>query len=138
LLVSFHAEVDVNPSTDFITVAMESQTHYVQHLYPLSRELQPATAVYSLVDYGQLRSLPYLKDVRRSMFSQDRIAPGSQRLERFILWPTGVLSPGAMRQWGRHAVAFVGKRHFDDPFLSGQSIQSCMNIITRTIQYPQF
>jgi hypothetical protein len=107
---------DVNPSTDFMTVAMESQTHYVQHLYPLSRELQPATAVYSLVDYGQLRSLPYLKDVRRSMFSQDSIAPGSQRLERFILWPTGVLSPGAMRQWGRHAVAFVGKRHFDDPF----------------------
>ena len=107
---------DVNPSTDFMTVAMESQTHYVQHLYPLSRELQPATAVYSLVDYGQLRSLPYRKDVRRSMFSQDSIAPGSQRLERFILWPTGVLSPGAMRQWGRHAVAFVGKRHFDDPF----------------------
>jgi hypothetical protein len=21
-----------------------------------------------------------------------------------------------MRQWGRHAVAFVGKRNFDDPF----------------------
>jgi hypothetical protein len=20
-----------------------------------------------------------------------------------------------MRQWGRHAVAFVGRRHFDDP-----------------------
>jgi hypothetical protein len=107
---------DVNPSKDFITVAMESRTHYVQHLYPLSRELQPAMAAYTLVDYGQLRSLPYLKDDRRSMFCQDSIAQGSKRLERFILWPTGVLSPGAMRQWGRHAVAFVGKRHFDDPF----------------------
>ena len=21
-----------------------------------------------------------------------------------------------MRQWGRHAVTFVGERHFDDPF----------------------
>jgi hypothetical protein len=50
------------------------------------------------------------------MFSQSSIIPGSARSERFILWPTGVLSPGAMRQWGRHAVAFVGKRHFDDPF----------------------
>jgi hypothetical protein len=50
------------------------------------------------------------------MFNLYGIAPGSERLERFILWPTGVLSPGAMRQWGRHAVAFVGKRHFDDPF----------------------
>ena len=51
------------------------------------------------------------------MFSQDSIASGSERLERWILWPTGVLSPGAMRQWGRHAVAFEGKRHFDDPYM---------------------
>ena len=29
----------------------------------------------------------------------------------------GVLGPGAMRQWGRHATAFVGRRHFDDPWL---------------------
>lgn len=107
---------EVNPSKDLMTVSMESRTHYVQHLYPSLRELQSATAVYSLADYGQLRSLPYAADDRRSMFSQNSITPGSERLERFILWPTGVLSPGAMRQWGRHAVAFVGKRHLDDPF----------------------
>ena len=107
---------EVNLLKDLMTVAMESRTHYVQHLYPLSRELKSGLAVYSIVDYGQLRSLPYLNDNRRSMFGQDSIAPGSKRLERFILWPTGVLSPGAMRQWGRHAVAFAGKRHFDDPF----------------------
>ena len=107
---------DVNLSKDFVAVAMESRTHYVQHLYPLSRELEPAMAAYSLVDYGQLRSLPYSGDDRKSMFNLYGNAPGSERLERFIFWPTGVLSPGAMRQWGRHAVAFVGKRHFDDPF----------------------
>ena len=107
---------DVNLSKNFMAVAMESRTHYVQHLYPLSRELPPAMGVYSLVDYGQLRSLPYSRGDRKSMFNLYGIAPGSERLERFILWPTGVLSPGAMRQWGRHAVAFVGKRHFDDPF----------------------
>ena len=28
--------------------------------------------------------------------------------------PMGVPEPGAMRQWGRHATAFVGRRHFDD------------------------
>lgn len=39
------------------------------------------------------------------------------RPERFLLWPMGVRSPGAMRQWGRHAVAFVGRRHFDDAHL---------------------
>ncbi len=107
---------EVNHSKDVMTVAMESRTHYVQHLYPFSRNLKKGLEVYSLLDYGQLRSLPYLKDYRRSMFGQDSLAPGSKRLERFILWPTGVLSPGAMRQSGRHAVAFVGKRHFDDPF----------------------
>jgi hypothetical protein len=107
---------EMNPAKDVMIVAMESQTHYVQHLYPLSRELRTATAGYSLLDYGQLRSLSYSKDDRRSMFNLYGLATGSDRLERFILWPTGVLSPGAMRQWGRHAVAFVGKRHFDDPF----------------------
>jgi hypothetical protein len=106
---------DLDPSKNFVTVAMESRTHFVQHLYPLSRELQPEAVVYSLADYGQLRSLPYSSGARRSMFDQYSLAHGSERLERFILWPTGVLSPGGMRQWGRHAVAFVGRRHFDDP-----------------------
>ena len=76
---------------------------------------QPS-AVYSLADYGQLRSLPRDKDGRAGMFDQNGVGIGTERLERFILWPTGVLSPGAMRQSGRQAVAFVGTRHFDDPF----------------------
>ncbi len=106
---------DLEPAENFVTVAMESRTHYVQHLYPLAREMLPETQAYPLADYGKLRSLPYSGADRRSMFDQYGLAPGSERLERFILWPTGVLSPGGMRQWGRHAVAFVGKRHFDDP-----------------------
>jgi hypothetical protein len=107
---------NLDPSQNFVTIAMESRTHYVQHLYPLSRELQAKTAAYSFADYGQLRSLSYSSGARRSMFDQYSLAPGSERLERFFLWPTGVLSPGGMRQWGRHAVAFAGRRHFDDPF----------------------
>jgi hypothetical protein len=103
-------------SKELMTVCMESRTHYVQHLYPSARRSQPETKVYTFTDYGELRSLPEPKGGRRSMFSPDSLAPGSERLERFILWPTGVVSPGAMRQWGRHAVAFVGERHFDDPF----------------------
>jgi hypothetical protein len=104
------------PQKEFITVAMETRTHYVQHLYLSARRAQPEAPVYALADYGGLRSLPDSKGGRRSMFRPDSLAPGSKRLERWILWPTGVVSPGAMRQWGRHAVAFVGERHFDDPF----------------------
>lgn len=104
------------PSEERLTVAMESRTHYVRHLYPSARRRQTGATTYALSEYGVLRSLPDPKGGRRSMFSPDSLAPGSERLERFILWPTGVVSPGAMRQWGRHAVAFVGERHFDDPF----------------------
>lgn len=89
---------ELDPSKNFVAVAMESRTHYVQHLYPLSREMQPEAVAYSLADYGQLRSLPYSNVERRSMFDPYGLAPGSERLERFILWPTGVLSPGGMRR----------------------------------------
>jgi hypothetical protein len=106
---------ELTPSKERLTVAMESRTHYVQHFYTSARRSQPETAVYVLADYGELRSLPDSKGGRRSMFTPDSLAPGSERLERWILWPTGVVSPGAMRQWGRHAVAFMGERHFDDP-----------------------
>ncbi len=106
---------DLTPSDERMIVAMETRTHYVRHLYPTARRPHPQEIAYSLADYGALRSLPDPKGGRRSMFSPDSLAPGSERLERFILWPTGVVSPGAMRQWGRHAVAFVGERHFDDP-----------------------
>jgi hypothetical protein len=99
-----------------MAVAMASRTHYVQHLYARTRQQPPGRVVYSLADYGELLSLPDGKGGRRSMFAPDSLAPGSERLERFLLWPTGVVSPGAMRQAGRHAVAFVGERHFDDPF----------------------
>lgn len=53
----------------------------------------------------------------RSLFGPDGLVDGSERLERFILWPMGIASAGAMRQFGTHATAFVGRRHFDDPFL---------------------
>jgi hypothetical protein len=48
------------------------------------------------------------------LFRPDGIVPGTERSERWFFWPMGVPEPGAMRQWGRHATAFVGRRHFDD------------------------
>jgi len=54
------------------------------------------------------------------LYGPEGLIEGTERLERFLLWPTGVVSAGAMRQWGHHAVSFVGRRHFDDPFLLDQ------------------
>lgn len=72
---------------------------------------------YSWSDYQRLLSLPLEGGGNRSLFGEHGIIAASARPERFILWPMGVRSPGAMRQWGHHATAFVGRRHFDDPFL---------------------
>jgi hypothetical protein len=88
---------------------MESRTHYVQHLYPSARRSQDEAEAYSLVDYGELRSLHDAKGGRRSMFSPDSLAPGSERLNASSS-AHGCCLPGAMRQWGRHP-AFVGERH---------------------------
>lgn len=104
-------------SSECLAVAMESRTHFVRHLYPTACAAPKDAVTYRMADYNELRSLALPTGGRRSMFGPDGLVAGSERLERFILWPTGVVSPGAMRQSGRHAVAFVGRRHFDDPFV---------------------
>ncbi len=70
---------------------------------------------YSLSDYHQLRSLEHQTGDRKSLFNSLGTVTNTDRLERYMLWPTGVYSPGAMRQWGRQPVAFAGEQHFDDP-----------------------
>ena len=78
----------------------------------------PGTALeYALEDDNVLRSVARPDGGRRSVFRPDGIVPGSERGERWLFWPMGIAEPGAMRQWGRHATAFVGRRHFDDPGL---------------------
>jgi hypothetical protein len=111
---------EMQPASEMIVVGMEHRTHYVSTLYPVSRDVEDGGGAYTLADYGELKRLPRVDGRSKSMFDRYGLVPGSERLERLILWPTGVLSPGAMRQWGRHAVAFVGERHFDDPFYLGK------------------
>jgi hypothetical protein len=81
----------------------------------------PAPGVpYRIVDENTLRALPMPAAAgggTRSIYGPDALVPGSQRPERFIFWPMGVPSAGQMRQWGHHATAFIGRRHFDDPRL---------------------
>ena len=76
-----------------------------------------ATRTYIFHELDQLRALQMPNGTKRSLYGEDGIIDASERAERFLLWPYGVASPGAMRQWGTHAIAFIGRRHFDDPFL---------------------
>lgn len=94
-----------------IIVHLTAATHYVVGLTNYQGETIGHT--YTRQDYSQLNNLPY-KDGYRNLFSSNGLVKGSKRLERFLLWPMGVPSAGAMRQKGHHLTAFVGKRHFDD------------------------
>ncbi len=87
-------------------------THYLEGV-ELVRGLD-SLARYELASDEDLRSLLLPDGGRRSVFGQDGLVPGTEREERHLFWPMGIASAGAMRQWGRHATAFVGRRHFDD------------------------
>jgi hypothetical protein len=102
------------PAGQPLVLRIAHQTHYIQRIYHAGQALP--TQAMAWQDYDMLRSLPDATG-HRSMFGAHGIVAGSERAERLLLWPTGVRSPGAMRQWGRHDTAFVGRRHFDDPYL---------------------
>jgi hypothetical protein len=100
------------PAGARVQLGIDATTHY---LFGVAAGSAPASAItYTFDGYDQLRSLPRADGSRRSLFGPSGIVAGSERGERFFFWPMGIESAGAMRQWGRHASAFVGRRHFDD------------------------
>ena len=94
-----------------MALRLATGTHY---LVSIAADSGDADLTYKFADYDELRSMPVDAGTRRSAFRPDGLVPGSERGERVFFWPMGVPSAGAMRQWGRHATAFVGRRHFDD------------------------
>lgn len=94
-------------------------THYVQRVLAVPAAGEGVR--YALDDYDRLRAIPLTGGGHRALFRPDGIVPGSERGERALFWPMGVPEPGAMRARGRHATAFVGRRHFDDPDLIERS-----------------
>lgn len=95
-----------------------ARSHYLERV-TLTRDAG-VLARYALRPYDELRSLPRPEGGRASAFGPDGLVAGTERPERLLFWPMGIPSAGAMRQWGRHATAFVGRRHFDDADLIEQ------------------
>ncbi len=89
-----------------------TRTHYIERV-AVVRGVD-SLARYEIRPYAELRSLQRMDGGRSSAFGADGLVPGTERPERRLFWPMGIRSAGAMRQWGRHATAFVGRRHFDD------------------------
>ena len=100
------------PGSRFV-VRFASATHYVLGVTASSLVARDATA-YARRPEGQLKLLPTPDGRSRSLYGPDGLVAGTERAERFLFWPMGIASAGAMRQWGHHATAFVGRRHFDD------------------------
>jgi hypothetical protein len=105
--------------TDFpgrrLTIDVMSSWHQVYRISAPGRE--NGGTPYRLRPYAELESLPRSDGGRESLFSPRGIGKGTDRVEPFIFFPMGVPNVGAMRQRGRHAIAFVGRDHFDDPKL---------------------
>jgi hypothetical protein len=94
-----------------VVVRLTSASHYV---VGGARDDGAAGLPYALRDDNELRQLATPQGETRSIFGPDGLVAGSERAERFLFWPMGIPSAGATRQWGHHATAFVGRRHFDD------------------------
>ena len=98
---------------------VQADTHYLLKVQA-QPEPAPRRMEYRLAPYDNLRSLPAPEADgarHRNWFDPDGLIAASARFERFFLWPLGVPSAGAMRQQGHHAIAFVGRRHFDEAWL---------------------
>lgn len=97
------------PAGKRLVIRLSSGSHYLQRVYA---DLATGDS-YAWEDYRALYAVSY-GGRRRSLFGSDGLVAGTERSERWLLWPMGVPAPGAMREQGRHATAFIGRRHFDD------------------------
>ena len=95
-----------------LVIEVESRSHYLSNVSATATPGNGTT--YQFADYNDLRSLPLPQGGSRSVFGPDGLIAGSERGERYLFWPMGIKSPGAMRQAGSQPTAFVGRRHFDD------------------------
>jgi hypothetical protein len=112
---------------DRIVLRVAAGTHYLKRVTVLAAQSPTGDGAQAVpllpLSQQQLRVLPVLSTLdgpvdsdaaTRSAYGPDGLVRGTQRAERWFFWPMGIPSAGQMRQWGRHATAFVGKRHFDD------------------------
>jgi len=98
---------------DRVRLRIATRSHYLVDV-GLEAAAGAVSRKYDVLSENELRSLPLPDGGFRSIYGADALVKGSERGERFLFWPMGIPSAGAMRQWGHHATAFLGRRHFDD------------------------
>jgi hypothetical protein len=102
-----------------VVVRMTTRSHYLVDVHP---DTGGDGTNYAMANDSELRTIPTAEGTR-SAFGPTGIVPGTDRGERLVTWPLGIESAGAMRAWGRHATALVGRRQFDDADLIERRFQ---------------
>ena len=98
-----------------LVIRLNSGWHQVENIDTDS--ISAISTFYNLMAYHQLETLPRDGHANESMFTSKGIGKNSERIEPLIFFPMGIPDIGSMRQRGNHAVKFVGRAHFDDPYL---------------------
>ena len=114
-------KMTVSKDQEFV-IRISSNNHAIQKIY-----IAPASSkqkqLYQFDSADNLRSITLANGQNRSLYNQAGFITGTERGERYLFWPMGIPNPGAMRQWGHHATAFVGRRHFDDARLFEENFE---------------
>jgi hypothetical protein len=97
-----------------MVIRVRAGDHYIQRVYP---DGDAPGIVYQSADYQSLLAITDASGQAHRFFDEQGLLPASARPERYLFWPFGIASAGAMRRSGTHAIAFVGVRHFDDAHL---------------------
>lgn len=99
------------------TLRLQAGTHALRRVVAPEQATAREVRSYELRRYEDLYILPRPEGGTRSLFGPDGIVAGTDRPDPAWLWSSGVRNPGALRQYGHHATAYVGRSHFDEPFL---------------------
>ena len=98
-----------------IALRVSSGWHQIENIG--TEEEIPSAVIYDLIPYPVLESLPAGPDAHESIFNEDGIVKGSERLEPYFLFPAGIPEVGAMRQRTRQPTRLIGREHFDNPLI---------------------
>ncbi|TDU28958.1 hypothetical protein DFR24_3340 [Panacagrimonas perspica] len=99
------------------TLRLQAHSHAVQRVAALSDVEGATEKTYEIVRLEDLFMMPSPSGGTQSLFGPDGLVKGPHGPDPIGGRSSGIHEPGALRQLGRHAIAHVGRAHFDDPFL---------------------
>jgi hypothetical protein len=99
------------------TLRLQAGTHAVRRV--LNGQSVDAARVrsYELRRYEDLYTLALPDGGSRSLFGPDGVVPGTEGEDPLWMWASGVRNPGAIKQYGHQTPAYIGRAHFDAPYL---------------------